>query len=127
MVNNVIGKSLVVLVAIAFLFSTSCANYSVIKTQETSLRDNLKEGDIVRIVTKDGSHLRLRILDITDKAIIGADQRPYDRNKKTIPIIEISKLEKIQTSAGKTAGLVAGIVVGVIAITLIYLAINLKP
>lgn len=126
MINNVIGQWLVALVAIAFLFSISCANYTVIKAQQPSLQDNLKEGDIVRVFTKDGRDLQLRILDITDEAIIGDDQRLLARNKKTIAIDEISSLEKKQLSAGKTAGLVAGILVGAIALPLIYLATNLK-
>jgi len=71
--------------------------------------------------------LQLKILEITDEAIIGDDQGLLARNKRTIPINEISNLEKKQISAGKTAGLITGIVAGVIAIPLIYLAINLKP
>lgn len=127
MVNNFIAKVLIGLVALAYLVSTACANYHVLKTQQPSLRDNLKEGDIVRVVTNDGSALQLKILEITDEAIIGDDQGLLARNKRTIPINEISNLEKKQISAGKTAGLITGIVAGVIAIPLIYLAINLKP
>ncbi len=109
MTNNFSEKSLVVLVASVFLFSSSCYHYKVVKPGQASFRENLKKGDNVKVVMKGGSQFKLEILDVTDKVIIGS----YKRNQKVIPFSEIWRLEKKDLSESRILGVYVLIGVGV--------------
>ena len=81
-------RALIIFGIIASLFSSSCLTTREIRPH--TMQSTLNKGDLVRVVTKDGRDLVLRIVEINDRVIIGES---YGKNHQ-IYVNEILKLEK---------------------------------
>jgi hypothetical protein len=101
---------LISLVIVFAFMLVSCTSYKAI--QVPAIESQLKEGDIVRVVTTDGRDLKFKITGITSDAVAGENQR--------ILFKEIITLEKREVSTAKTTGLAAGIL-AVLALGVIVL------
>ena len=115
------------LVLISALMMVSCTSFKVVKPDD--LQGGLKAGDTVKIVTKDGRELELKIVTITPEALVGTPvssvgtAEASEMKDQRVEFSEIAKLEKREISAGKTVGLVAGILAAVAVFVLISIAV----
>ena len=104
----------------------SCTSFRVVKPDD--MPGGLKPGDTVKIVTKDGRDVELKIVTITPEALVGTPvssvgtAEASEVKDQRVEFGEIAKLEKREISAGKTAGLVAGIVAAVALALLLMVA-----
>jgi hypothetical protein len=93
------------------------------------VRAGLRAGDTVKIVTKDGRDLELKIVTVTPEAIVGtpvssvSTAEAGEVKDQRVEFSEIAKLEKREISTGKTVGLVAGILAAVAVFVLISIAV----
>lgn len=112
-------------VLLSALMMVSCTSFKVVKPDD--IQAGLKAGDTVKIVTKDGRDLELKILTTTPEALVGTPvssvgtAEASDVKDQRVEFSEIAKLEKREISPGKTVGLVAGIVASV-ALFLVLMA-----
>ncbi len=106
------GARCISVILVAALVSVSCTSLRLVRPSD--IEGSLKQGDTVKIVTKDGRTPEFEIVSITPDTILGKDQR--------VDIADITRMEKREIDTGKTAGLVAGIVAGVLAIILMMAA-----
>ena len=91
------------------LFSTSCTTTRVIKSQPDTVQNELKKGDVVKITTKSGVILKIKVVNIGSELIIGDKVRDDHRLLKNgrnqqILFSEIAKIEKTSFSVGKSLG-----------------------
>ena len=106
--------SLTCLLAV-IMAASGCKTYTPISKagspQFTSERvaENLKAGDTVKIITKDGKELKFKVEQIGAETISG--------EKQSVAFQEIARLEKRKVSAGKTTALGLG-VLGTVAVIL---------
>ena len=63
MVNTFAGKTIILFVIISFLFSTSCTSTRVLESQTETLQSELKQGDVLKITTRDGKDFIFRIAE----------------------------------------------------------------
>ena len=83
--------------AMAALLLTSCANATTLRLiRPSEIHTSVKEGDSVRVVTKDAQVLEFEIVTVTPDAIVGRDQR--------VEIGNIATIEKREVSVGKAIG-----------------------
>ncbi len=114
------------LVLISALMIVSCTSFKVIKPDD--IQAGLKAGDTVKIVTKDGRDLELKIETVTPEALVGTPVSSVgtaeagEVKDQRVEFSEIAKLEKREVSTGKTVGLVAGIVAAVALVVLLMVA-----
>ena len=94
------------------LLLTSCTSYKVVQIPD-NIESEIHEGDIVKIVTKDGRDLEFKVVSVTSEGVIG-------ENQQVIRFSDVVQLEKQEVSATKTAGL---IVVGLAALFVILLVV----
>ncbi len=112
---------------VAALMLVSCTSFKVIKPDD--IQAGLKAGDTVKIVTKDGRDLELKIVTVTSEALVGTPVSSVGTAEaggvkdQRVEFSEIAKLEKREISPGKTVGLVALILAGVAAFVLISIAV----
>ena len=93
LINNGFGKALVLLAVFVLLFTTACTNYKVMAPTKRATLAGLKENDVVTVFTKGASEpYTLSILEITDKTLVGTNQR--NGNRTHLPLRAIRKLEK---------------------------------
>ena len=93
LINNSLGKSLIVLMASVLLFTTACTSYKVMAPTKTVTLAGLKENDVVTVLTKGASEpYTLSIVEITDKTLVGTNQG--NGNKTFLPFKTIQRLEK---------------------------------
>ena len=115
------------LVLISALMMVSCTSFKVVKPDD--LQGGLKAGDTVKIVTKDGRDMELKIVTITPEALVGTPvssvgaAEASEVKDQRVEFSEIAKLEKREISTGKTVGLVAGILAAVAVFVLISIAV----
>ncbi len=115
------------LVLISALMMVSCTSFKVIKPDD--IQAGLRAGDTVKIVTKDGRDLELKIVTVTPEAIVGtpvssvSTAEAGEVKEQRVEFADIAKLERREISAGKTVGLVAGILAAVAAFVLISIAV----
>lgn len=114
-------------VLISALMMVSCTSFKVIKPDD--IQAGLKAGDSVKIVTKDGKDLELKIVTITPEAIVGtpvssvSTAEAGEVKEQRVEFADIAKLERREISPGKTVGLVAGVLAAVAAFVLISIAV----
>jgi len=96
-------------VLFSFFLLISCTSVRPISLSPNELQKQItvghiiKTGDEVKIETRDGKIHRFKVLSVTNNYIAG-------RNIK-IPIKEISQVNKVEISMGKTIALIAGVIV----------------
>jgi len=114
-------------VLICAVMLVACTSFKVVKPAD--IQAGLKAGDTVKIVTKDGKDLELKIVTITPEAIVGtplssvATAEAGEVKEQRVEFADIAKLERREISPGKTVGLVAGILAAVAAFVLISIAV----
>ena len=109
------GQTPTSVVLIICLLLTSCTSYKVVQIPD-NIESEIHEGDIVKIVTKDGRDLEFKVVSVTSEGVIG-------ENQQVIRFSDVAKLEKREVSAIKTAGL---IVLGLAALLGIILGIAIS-
>lgn len=109
--NRRANRGMAVVLTVALLF-TSCTSYSRSVNLTENLYNGLKPGDTVRVTTKTGRTVELKITTIDAEAIVGTEQR--------IPLSEVATIEKQEISTAKTIGLVAllALIAGIIAVVI---------
>jgi hypothetical protein len=131
MSNSVADKILTVFVLMAFLGSTSCTSTRVISTRRViqpnpdTIQDQLREGNVVTIYTKDGQNFEFRVVSVSSEAITGVR---FDEKKvqQILPLTEIDKIELAprylvrQTSDTASTLFIVGVAV-VATVALVYL------
>ena len=107
MVNNTFGKSLAVFFLIVAMIATSCASYVKVHPEPVNIQSILKQGDTVKIVTKDNREIEFVVVEVSDEAIIGQNE--------TVLFTDISKLEEMSVSAGENILVITVITLGTAA------------
>ena len=68
----------------AFLFSTACTSTKTLTHQPDNLQNVVRKGDFVKITTKDGDKIELRIVELTSEAIRGnKTEQGHSRRKSS--------------------------------------------
>ncbi len=106
--NSPYCKTSTWIVIAAFLFSTACTTTRVISSktiepQPDTLANELKEGDFIKVTTKDGNTYTFGIADLTSEAIFGPKktrgvsrrQEGTGRIPQQILFTDIVKIEKM--------------------------------
>ncbi|MGH7308729.1 MAG: hypothetical protein ACREK6_08555 [Candidatus Rokuibacteriota bacterium] len=86
------------------LMLVSCTSLTPVRPDQ--VHTDLKAGDTVEIVTRDGNTTTFDIVAVIPEAIVGKDRR--------IALADIAELQKRKVDAGKTVGLIA-IIAGFVA------------
>ena len=92
-------------VLLSALMVVSCTSFRPVRLDD--IRDNLKEGDRIRVVTKDGKKSTLTIVALTNDSIFAKDQ--------VMEFREIASIEKSEPETGKIV-VAAVLVVGLVAL-----------
>jgi len=109
-----LGQTPTSVVLVICLLLASCTSYKVVQIPD-DIGSDIHEGDIIKIVTRDGRDLEFKVVSVTSEGIIG-------ENQQVVHFSDVAKLEKQEVSATKTAGL---IVLGLAALFVILLAVAL--
>ena len=110
-------KKLLVL-SLAGIFASGCTTLHPVPTDPKVIMVDVKQGDTVRVITKNNKELEFEVKEINDKQIIG--------EKETVAFTDISQIERREVSSGKTTLLVAGVVVGVVVVLISIVAASIK-
>ncbi len=101
LINNPVGKRLLLVFIISNLITASCASYVKVHPEPVNIQSVLKQGDTVKIVTKDDREIEFIVVEVSDEAIIGENE--------TVLFTDISKLEeKGLSEKGKNALVITG-------------------
>lgn len=92
MITQTVHRKVVATGLAAVLLATSCASFQIIEPRKAEIQRKLYQGDTARIVTKDGTKLKLRVLYITAEAISGKDVTTFEDRR--VLFDDISVLEK---------------------------------
>jgi hypothetical protein len=96
----------VIALAVTYMLLTGCASYQQLNSGELSRIDAvLKPGDEVRIVTRSGEQIDLKITSIDANAIAGEDRRVLVFDVLTVETKRFNK---------RRAWIIAGVVAGVL-------------
>lgn len=79
---------------ILFLSLAACTTMHPIHPSPQEVQKHFTTGDIIRVSTKDETHITFEVVEVTDEAIVGVHER--------IPFQEIVKIEKEELSIAKT-------------------------
>jgi len=102
MTNNSVKRMLSFIAIITLLFFCSCTSTRVIKAQPDTVWNEVKEDEIIRIVTTNGSRFYFRIAKIDTDTIIGhilkkrrvsSLQEPMGVENQQIFFYDIDKIE----------------------------------
>jgi len=104
---NPFGKILAVFFLIVAMIATSCASYVKVHPERINIQSVLKQGDTVKIVTKDNREIEFIVVEVSDEAIIGENE--------TVLFTDISKLEEMSVSAGENVLIIIGFTAGAAA------------
>jgi len=107
-----LGQTPTSVVLVICLLVASCTSYKVVQIPD-NIGSDIHEGDIVKIVTRDGRDLEFKVVSVTSEGVIG-------ENQQVIRFSDVAKLEKQEVSATKTVGV---IVLGLAASFVILLAV----
>ena len=125
MLWSVPGARCISVILAAALMSVSCTSIRLVRPSD--IEGSLKQGDTVKILTKDGRDLELKIVTIAPEAIVGTPissvgtAEAAEAKERRVEFTDIERIEKREINAAKTAGLVAGIV-AVVAVVLLMVA-----
>jgi len=101
LINNPVGKRLLLVFIIFNLITASCASYVKMHPERINIQSLLRQGDTVKIVTKDDREIEFIVVEVSDEAIIGENE--------TVLFTDISKLEeKGLSEKGKNALVITG-------------------
>jgi len=107
-----ISRGLAVFLLILAIIATSCASYVKVHSEPINIQSLLKKGDTVRIVTKDNREIEFIVIEVSDEAIIGENEK--------VLFTDIFILEEMSVSAGENAGIVIGTTAGAAAGGFLY-------
>jgi len=101
LINNPYGKGLMLVFMVCNLITVSCASYVKVHPERINIQSLLRQGDTVKIVTKDNREIEFKVVEVSDEAIIGENE--------TVLFTDISKLEeKGLSEQGKNALVITG-------------------
>ena len=100
LINNPFGKKLMLVFMVCNLITASCASYVKVRPERINIQSLLRKGDTVRIVTKDKREVDFVVIEVSDEAIIGENEK--------VQFTDISTLEKMNGSAGENALVITG-------------------
>jgi len=89
-----ISRGLVVFFLILTIIATSCTSYEKVRPERINTQTLLRKGDTVRIVTKDKREVEFVVVEVSDEAIIGENEK--------VLFTDIYLLEEKSGSAGET-------------------------
>ena len=89
-----IGKLLTVMFLTLSLISVSCASRTLVNPEPVNIQSAIKEGDYVKIITKDNKKIDLIVVEVTDEAIVGESE--------TVLFADITKLQEQTVRAGES-------------------------
>jgi len=75
------------------MIATSCASYVKVHPEPKNIQSVIKQGDTVRIVTKDNREIEFIVIEVSDEAIIGENE--------TVLFTDIFILEEMSVSTGE--------------------------
>jgi len=102
-----ISRGLAVFLLILAIIATSCASYVKVHPEPKNIQSVVKKGDTVKIVSKDNKEIEFIVVEVSDEAIIGENEK--------VLFTDITKLEEMTVSAGKNVLIIIGITTGVAA------------
>jgi len=103
-----ISRGLAVFFLILTMIATSCASsYVKVHSEPINIQSLLKKGDTVRIVAKDKREIEFVVVEVSDEAIIGENEK--------VLFTDIFILEEMSVSAGENAGIIIGTTAGAAA------------
>ena len=70
-----ISRELAVFFLILNMIATSCASYLKVHSEPINIQSLLKKGDTVRIVAKDKREIEFVVVEVSDEAIIGENEK----------------------------------------------------
>jgi len=88
-----ISRGLAVFFLILAIIATSCASYVKVHPEPKNIQSVVKKGDTVKIVTEDNKEIEFVVVEVSDEAIIGENEKVLFTN--------ISILEKMSVSTGE--------------------------
>jgi hypothetical protein len=101
-----------------------CSSMEVMRSPSPqTVRDSVKVGDEVEILTRTGSQLAMRVTAIDSRTVSGA---LADGSTKQIPLAEIQELKASKLSGAKTAGMGTLVIAGLVVIGLALVALGGK-
>jgi len=100
LINNPFGKKLMLVFMVCNLITVSCASYVNVHPEYMNNQSVFNEGDTVRIVTKDSREIEFVVVEVSDEAIIGENEK--------VLFTDMSTLEKMNVSAGENALVITG-------------------
>jgi len=107
LISDPVGKRLLLVFIISNFITASCASYVKVHPEPVNIQSILKQGDTVKIVTKDNREIEFVVVEVSDEAIIGENE--------TVLFTDISKLEEMSVSAGENILVITVITLGTAA------------
>ncbi len=94
-------KKISLILILIFILASGCATtMRPIPIDATSVKNNLRTGDEVRVTTKEGQVLELKVREVTGDKIVG------EKEKKEVPFSNIEKIERREIDWKKTNDIV---------------------
>ena len=118
MKNNLMLKTISILLTVSLLVFNSCSSYIALKKEPENLRKQLNKNQSIRVHLKDGGIIETKIIEIKENEILGQNCR--------IKFQEISKIEKIKINPIKSILMPIAVTTGII-FTFIFVAMILNP
>ena len=88
-----ISRGLAVFFLILAIIATSCASYVKVHPEPKNIQSVVKKGDTVKIVTEDNKEIEFVVVEVSDEAIIGENEK--------VLFTDISILEEMNVSSGE--------------------------
>jgi hypothetical protein len=89
--------------------------------QPADIGSAVKPGDRVRVTTRDGQVLKFEVTRFTESSLVGESS---EGKSSDVPLAEITQLDLVEFSPGKSIGLVAGVLAGLLLIGAIMFMIQ---
>lgn len=86
------AKARLAIAFVAGLLITSCASFQPIEPRHSNVPPQVKIGDTVRVITRDGRKRTIKVSDVTVDALYGEGPNTFDDGK--IRFEDIDSLEK---------------------------------
>jgi len=101
-----ISRELAVFFLMLAMIATSCASYVKVHSEPINIQSVVKKGDTVKIVTEDNKEIEFVVVEVSDEAIIGENEK--------VLFTDISNLEEMSVSAGENVLIIIGITTGAV-------------
>ena len=85
-------KAKLAITVVAGLLVVSCASFQPIEPRHSSVQQQVRIGETVRVITRDGRKRTIEVSDVTSKALYGQGPNTFDDGK--VLFTDICSLEK---------------------------------